>query len=121
MNQFLQTTSKSFSMKKRSVFLMLMFALMAFLAPTSAEASHFRYGSVSWTRPNDASRDVTFKITTGWRISYFGGVTIGATINPTSGNLNFGDATTSSTLTYVVTSINAAEDWFVAERVVTHT
>lgn len=121
MNQFLQSTFKSFSMKKKSIFLMLMFALMAFLAPTSAEASHFRYGSISWTRPNDASRVVTFKITTGWRISYFGGVSIGATVNPSSGNLNFGDATSSATLTYVVTSINAAEDWFVAERVITHT
>ena len=117
----LQRTIQRFSLEKKSLFLSLLLALMAILAPTNTEASHLRYAKMSWTRANTGSRTVTFKITTAWRTSYFSGVSVGATINPNSGSLDFGDAANQNDLTFVVTSINASEDWFTAERTITHT
>ena len=61
-------------------------ALFLFLAPTRAEASHFRFGTIVWTVPDpqNAPRTVRFTVTHAWRT--------GAVNSP---NLQYGDGTTS--------------------------
>jgi photosystem II stability/assembly factor-like uncharacterized protein len=50
---------------KKLIFTLITIATF-FLAPLTSEASHFRYGHVTWTRV-PGTRDVTFTITTAWR------------------------------------------------------
>ncbi len=122
MNPDLQTPIKLFYTKNRRIFRFIFFALIAFFVPQKVEASHYRYGSISWSRTSDATRTVTFKITTAWKISYFssGSTAVGSVVDPGIGGLFFGDLN-STPLTFIVTSRNAADDWLVAERTVTHT
>ncbi|MFY7890380.1 MAG: YCF48-related protein [Spirosomataceae bacterium] len=48
-------------------FLLILVTILAFfLNPSSAEASHFRYGQITWTRV-PGTRTVNFTITTAWR------------------------------------------------------
>lgn len=95
-----------------------LFALLFFVS-TQVEATHFRYGTLSWeiTSYNATSRTVQFSITQSWRWSFFGNPPVGATVNNVGG-FNFGDGAT-TTLSIVVTSVNAAEDWFVGTRTLT--
>ena len=122
MNLILQPTIKTFFKKKQLLLRFCFFTLLALSVPKNVEASHYRYGSISWSRPDDASRVVTFKITTAWRISYFvsGPTTVGSVVDPAIGLFAFGDGSTTN-VTFVVTSRNVADDWLVAERTVTHT
>jgi hypothetical protein len=57
-----------------------------FLSPLISEASHFRYGHITWTRV-PGTRDVTFTVTTAWRHDLSESV-----------YLNFGDGTSSSSV-----------------------
>jgi hypothetical protein len=95
-----------------------LFALLFFVS-TQVEATHFRYGTLSWeiTSYNATSRTVQFSITQSWRWSFFGNPPVGATVNNV-GTFNFGDGAT-TTLSLVVTSVNAAENWFVGTRTLT--
>lgn len=103
--------------KKLPYFSLVIFILLLFTS--NAYASHFRYGNVQWTRVDDASRTVTFSITSAWRASYFSGVVVGDTIN-TAITFTFGDGTSQS-FDLTVNSINASEDWFVGTATLTHT
>ncbi|MDP1620791.1 MAG: LamG-like jellyroll fold domain-containing protein [Bacteroidales bacterium] len=95
-------------------------AIILFTTSTT-EASHYRYGNISWNRVNDATRTVTFNVTTAWRSSFFTSPTptVGAVINAGT-VLNFGDGATTSIL-FTVTSVNVPENWFVGTATVTHT
>ncbi|HSP80193.1 MAG TPA: hypothetical protein VLQ93_16800, partial [Myxococcaceae bacterium] len=44
-------------------------ALLCALVPTAAQASHFRYGHMTWKRTAPNSRTVEFTITGAWRIN----------------------------------------------------
>jgi|GEM_PF-6711751 len=88
------------------------------LMPLIMMASHFRYGSISWT--NTSGNIVVFKISQAWRGDAFGAFpAIGATLN-TGETFFFGDGS-STTVTLVVTSVNPGENWFYGERTLTHT
>jgi len=64
---------------------LVLFALLG--ATSHAEASHFRYGNISWSVPDPvgAPRTVRFTVEVAWRSNF-------APVDST--NLNFGDATT---------------------------
>jgi hypothetical protein len=56
----------------KMTWLRVAFAVLALLALTrQVSASHFRYGSIEWTRPSAASTQVSFKVSTGWRRGLF--------------------------------------------------
>lgn len=89
------------------VFSVLIFIFSAY----EANASHFRYGNISWKQvPNNANA-IEFKISQAWRRSYFGSPMIGSIIN--SGSFNSG--VSNHTINLEITSINVAEDWFYGE------
>ena len=66
-------------MKKRIFTLIAIFSF--FISPLVSEASHFRYGHITWTR-TPGTRTVTFTITTAWKYDY---------VDPI--DLDFGDGT----------------------------
>src|SRR4051812_44596151 len=70
--------------------LFVLFFIMAFTF--ESEATHYRYGNITWSRPSNTSRLVTFTITQAWRRSYpvWPGAIVGQVINPGI-NLLFGD------------------------------
>jgi hypothetical protein len=97
----------------------LFFALL-FCISSQVEASHFRYGTISWqiTSYTPTTRTTQFNITQSWRWSAFGNPLLGTTIAISS--FNFGDGT-SAALSLTVTSINPAEDWFAGTTTLTKT
>ncbi|KAF2077761.1 hypothetical protein CYY_000948 [Polysphondylium violaceum] len=76
---------------------------------TISEASHFRFGTISWQLgPNNV---VSFKADFAFRRSYFGGnPQVGSVIS--EGSLNFGDKSSSVSVAMTVTSIDTTQDWF---------
>lgn len=102
----------------------LLFVILAsflFCFSSEVKASHYRYGNITWSRTTDLStnRTVTIKVNQAWRRSFFGAVSVGATVNNTS-SLNFGDGT-STPINIVVTSVNVTDDWFYGTFTVTKT
>lgn len=91
------------------VCLLLLSLLM--LQPEAAEASHFRYGNITWERVTGNPYQIRFRVTQSWRRSYYGTPNVGSVIN--GGVLQTGAGNVSISLT--VTSVNLAEDWFYGE------
>ncbi len=102
--------------------LFLFMVLLAGFAPT-AQATHFRYGNVSWIPvASDATgRTIQFRVSVGYRTSFGYGVPIavGAVITNFD-TFNFGDGT-SAPLNFTVTSVNGPNDYFYAEALLTRT
>ncbi|WP_083921231.1 beta strand repeat-containing protein [Cytophaga aurantiaca] len=80
-----------------------------------SEATHFRYGTMSWEKVSGVSSN-TYRITVSqaWRKSFFPGVVLGGTVN--TGTLELGDGTTTA-VQLNVTSINPTDDWFYGQFV----
>jgi hypothetical protein len=93
--------------------------LLSTLSVVDANASHFRYGNIIWSRPNASSRVVTMVVTNSYRLSSFPGVAVGTTVNPGS-VLQFGDGGNAS-IDLQVTSVNSTEDYFIGTFTVVHT
>src|SRR6187549_480518 len=107
-------TTKTALFKKATTLLIGVFCL-----PLLLLASHFRYGSISWT--NVSGNTVVFKISQAWRTSaFFGGTPPIGTVFAAGADFNFGDGT-SVPVNLTVTSVNPAEDWLYAEMTVSHT
>ena len=90
-----------------------------------AEASHFRYGTITYEIISEsgsgASKQsvVKFTINQGWRRTFFGGPpNLGSVVN--TGSFSFGDGSSTSVL-LTVTAVNLTEDWFLGTFQVTHT
>lgn len=100
--------------------LFLFIALLGGLAP-SAQATHFRYGNISWTPvgSDPSGRTIQFRVSVGYRTSfgYSVPIAVGAVISNFD-TFDFGDGT-SAPLNFTVTSVNGPEDFFYAEAVVT--
>src|SRR5688572_17446246 len=107
------------------------FTLLALMLVTkSAQATHFRYATISWEIPNPAQpRTVNFRIESAWRRSYFGTPAVGATIVPagsfpatiTIQALSGPAYNHSLPMNAVVNAVNSTEDWLVAVTQSTHT
>jgi hypothetical protein len=95
------------------IFVLLIFFCFKF---SSAYATHFRYGSISWKKLN--ATDVEFKVSLAYRSGFFGNPPLGGSISPET--FNFGDGN-SIAMTALVTSVNATEGWFYSESIFTHT
>ncbi|WP_198666921.1 HYR domain-containing protein [Taibaiella helva] len=93
--------------------------LFPLLTAIRAEASHFRYGNITWSRPDAASRTVTFTLTQSYRMSNWTGVSVGSTISD-GVFLSFGD-NNSEQVSLKVNSVNVAEDYFIGTFTTTHT
>ena len=109
-----------FSGRLASAFrLLVLTCLLALGALSSAWASHFRYGSLTWrTVQTDASkRTVQFKVSQAWRRSAYGNIAVGSTVY--TDVLYFGDGG-STNVNLVVTSVDVAADNFYGEAVITH-
>lgn len=101
---------------------MLLFLLYQSVYRPTAQASHFRYGNLSWRQlPSDSTgRTIEFKLTMGFRLSFFTPApTVGSTVTNATANssaaFNFGDGTSTTVLNFTVTSVNTADDNFIAK------
>jgi hypothetical protein len=116
------------TVKERKPFQLYKFkglAITAFLllfSSISVWATHYRYGNIQWS--DNGGNQVTFKIQQAWRWSYFGSPALGSTVNIAAADgavpFEFGDGQ-SVDIQIVITSINAAEDWFFGEVTYVHT
>jgi hypothetical protein len=100
----------------------LLLLLPLLLLSVLAQATHFRYGSITWrTVTTDAAkRTVQIKVSESFRRSFFtGNIVVGSVVN-NADVLFFGDGT-STTINLTVTSVDLANDNFYGEFVVTHT
>lgn len=109
-------------MKNRyGVLIKCLFALVLLVGlPAAAEASHFRFGLITWVpRPDIGPNTVEFTVKQSWRRSACGALLVGNTACNFSG-LNFGDFS-SSNITGTVVAIDVAEDWYLATATIIHT
>lgn len=112
---------KNYSFKTATkIFRTLIFATAVLLSTFSLSASHFRYGSITWSKVTGSTNQVKFVTTQSWRTSAFFGTqpAIGSIVN--TGPMSFGDGGTAN-IALVVTSVNPAEDWFEGQYTVNHT
>lgn len=91
-------------------------ALAAFLALLAllpeAEATHYRWGVLSW-EPTGVENEVRFTGNHGWRRSAFSYPNVGSLVN--TGSLDTGDG--SHPLIVKVTTISESNDWFIGKFV----
>lgn len=99
-----------------SILVALVGLCTAAFSPPQTEASHFRFGHISW-KPLTGT-DIEFTITQAWRGTAFSSPPLGGTFSP--GGFDFGD-NTSTGLTLTVTSLDPVNDWIVGETTITHT
>ncbi len=114
------------SLIKSTAQLLLMRFLLPLLlllgATLPAQASHFRYGTVSW-EPTATTGQVKFTIVDAFRRSAYTGTAsdgrpaIGNIITENTGatSFSFGDGGNTGTLQYIVTAIDTAEDFLIGE------
>jgi VCBS repeat-containing protein len=110
------------SVLKPHLFILVILTFIG-LAAVEVQASHFRYGNVSYQPVLDGNGNptgtVVFKIQEGWRRSAFGNVVTGNVVN-TGTILVFGDGGQAN-ISITVTSYSATEDWFVGEMTINRT
>jgi hypothetical protein len=98
------------------------------LGPTPAFATHFRYGTVTWTADPANTRNVTFNVTTSWRRSFFSPLpNVGSVIDGAAVDLYFcfGDVACSGAsggtpMNLTVTSVDPTQDLFTAVTTLSH-
>lgn len=92
-----------FTGKKFSKFstLAISAAVLTFAA-VEAHASHFRYGTMSWTRSQTNPLEVTFSVTEAWRVSDSLRFTGGTSFNTTENRTTVGTFTDANSETYTV-------------------
>ncbi|GAB3643008.1 beta strand repeat-containing protein [Spirosoma arcticum] len=107
---------------KRWWLFILLFLLGQVLYVPTAQASHFRYGNLTWRQlPTDpTNRTIEFKLTMSFRRTFFNPLpTVGSTITNATANGSdpfvFGDGTSITNFNFIVTSVNTADDFIVAE------
>ncbi|WP_162428016.1 putative Ig domain-containing protein [Pontibacter pudoricolor] len=82
---------------------------------TAAQASHFRYGNVSWRWVS--GNTVEFKVSQSWRYTAFYAEK-GQVVNP--GDFFFGDGTATA-IPLQVTAVSETDDWMYGEAIITKT
>ncbi len=107
------------------LWVILMLSMLLVLKPEGAQASHFRYGHLTWQRISPTGNNVRLTLVNAFRrqaVQYPGTapdgfVAVGDIINEDVGStvMFFGDGNTTSVLQYKVISIDVANDWFLAQ------
>ena len=85
------------------------------LSVTSAFASHFRYGNITWQRVSGQPNKVKFKITQAWRRTAFPNnqnFVVGSNVSTSLFNPGFG---ATQVITLKITAMNQVEDWSYGE------
>ena len=85
----------------------VIFCSFFLLLSNVSEATHYRYGSMSWEKVSGNTYRIT--ISQAWRKSFFPNVVGGGIVN--TGVLDLGDGSSTPVL-LKVTSIDPVEDWF---------
>jgi|GEM_PF-3281451 len=108
-----------FAIMMKTTFMLLVAVVMFSLTATEAQASHFRYGTVSW-RPTGAPGEVEFRIKVSYRRTFDSGLggPIGGTF--TQDSFDFGDDTF-DTPVFTITSFSDTDDFTIGEATLTHT
>ena len=90
---------------------------LLFLHPQLANATHFRYGHLTWQKVS--GNTVRFTLIDAFRRSGYGAPNIGDVITETVGNtsLIFGDGSFTPTLQYRVIAVDVAEDWIIGRAI----
>ncbi|MBI3193449.1 MAG: hypothetical protein HYZ34_03155, partial [Ignavibacteriae bacterium] len=102
---------------------LIAFTMLA-LFPQQAEASHFRYGHLTWRPRTDVSAStIEFTLTGAFRRNGYNGT--GGDGFPITGDiitenigatgLNFGDNTSTGTLRFVITSYDVSNNWLIGQ------
>lgn len=99
---------------KKNSFKKLVLTFCFFLIASSAMASHFRHGTISWRVVS--GNTVEFKISQAW--ANYGNWSVGQT--GYSDRFYFGDGQ-QQTFAVVATAVNTAENWYYGETTITHT
>ncbi|CAN0486560.1 unnamed protein product, partial [Discosporangium mesarthrocarpum] len=76
-------------------------AVLSFAA-VEAHASHFRYGTMSWTRSQTNPLEVTFSVTEAWRVQDSLRFNGGATFNTTENRITVGTFVDANLESYTV-------------------
>jgi len=108
------------SLHKVRALALLVLGCSFLFAAAPAEASHFRYGFLSW-EPTGSPGQIEFDLTAAFRRSgYFGSAAdsrpaVGDIITETVGatGLSFGDGSQTGTLRFVVIALSVSEDWLI--------
>jgi hypothetical protein len=123
----MRTTAHGGTMKtKRYLILALLLVGTILGVQGEAEASHFRFGHVTWTpTAGGPANDATFSVLHAWRRSACPGTGVGGFVaigDPACGfaTLFFGDGG-SAPITGTVVSIDPTNDWYLATYTTTHT
>jgi len=113
---------------KQRCFVIVLVLIGQLLAVSTAQATHFRYGNLSWRQlPTDPTgRTIEYKLTMGFRLGFFTPTpTVGSTVTNTAANsgaaFNFGDGNSISVFDFKVTSVNTADDYLYGEATLTYT
>ncbi len=87
-----------------------------------AEASHIRYGYLSWEYlgENNGEHEVAISLTMGLRISFYGNLEVGDPVTGTLPTLHFGDGSSAGFEPMEVIELHEDDDWFLARRTLTH-
>ncbi len=103
----------------------IIFGISAFLilTPQEAQATHFRYGHLTWQRLNAVSDNVRFTLVNAFTRNQFSGSAgdglpaVGDIITENVGGtqLFFGDGNFTGILQYKVISINVTDNWIMAQ------
>jgi len=106
--------------RSTTLWLLLLCCLLGFGLATPAQASHYRYGSLTWqtTATTASTITVQFKVSQAFRRSFYGSI-VGGTID-TGYNLTFGDGG-SARIILTVSSIDLAADVFYGDAIISHT
>ncbi|WP_207434593.1 T9SS type A sorting domain-containing protein [Sabulibacter ruber] len=115
-----KVTTLSLSREKGRVNSYLKFLFVFCLVLVSfidVQASHFRYGSISWRVVGP--KTIEFKVSQAYRSGYFGNPEVGSTLVPDV-DFSFGDGS-SRDIPLLVTAVNEAQDWFYGVATFTHT
>ena len=119
-NSFELTTPLKVIFKCLSISLIIAIGI---ILPTQLNASHFRYGQITWTPDPSTPGKIDFTINTAWRRSAFtsfcSGSCVGTTINH-GATFRFGDGGTAPG-TAIITSENITDDWIFVTQNVSHT
>ena len=109
-----KNTNKSIMLKRLQLIAAMLFAIFTLL-PQDVQATHFRYGHLTWQKVS--GNTVRFTLVDAFKRSWYGPVNIGDVITEFVGStsLKFGDGTFTPTLQYVIIAVDPVDDWILGQ------
>lgn len=112
----IQKTTRKMRFGLRPLAVLMLFAMFLLSSAAPSEASHFRYGNLSW-QPTGNAGEIKFNFTGAFRRSSYGSPVVGSIFTESQGGttLNFGDGSSTGTLQFRVIAFSAADDYVIGE------